>query len=259
MDKRKKLFLFDIDGTLYDNDKKEVPASTIKALEELHKIAHVGIATGRAEFMLYSIKDLMHLFDDFVLINGQYITSNGKIVHKSNIDKGLLDRLVKQMEELDIAYGFEGAKDEAISKLDDRAIRSFDKLGLDLPPVNKDYYKSNDVFQVWAFCDPTHIEILKSKNPEFQFVRWMDVGYDILPTNANKGLGVKILADYLDIDLKDVVCFGDGDNDYEMIKTAGFGIAMGNATDKVKQVADYVTDNVGNDGIYKALKKLNYI
>ena len=55
------------------------------------------------------------------------------------------------------------------------------------------------------------------------------------------------------------MAFGDGGNDMSMLRHAGVGIAMGNAEDKVKAVADYVTDTVDADGIYKALKKLGVL
>ncbi|MCK9471459.1 MAG: Cof-type HAD-IIB family hydrolase [Bacilli bacterium] len=259
INERKKLFLFDIDGTLFDNDQKKVHDSTKQALIELRKTAHVGIATGRAEFMLYSIADLLDLFDDFVLINGQYIKSNGSVVYKNTIDPDELDLLCKKMDELDIAYGFQGSSDEAISKIDERVLESFDKLGLDLPPLDKDYYFKNEVYQAWAFSNKDQVEILKQQSSYFQFIKWLDVGYDILPKSANKGNGVKKLADYLGIDMKDVIVFGDGDNDFEMIKNAGLGIAMGNATKKVKEVADFVTTSVGDDGISYALKHFGFI
>ena len=50
------------------------------------------------------------------------------------------------------------------------------------------------------------------------------------------------------------MAFGDGGNDIPIIKRAGTGIAMGNALDNVKDVADYVTDHIDNDGIAKALE-----
>ena len=259
VNERKKLVLFDIDGTLYDNDKREVPESTKRALIKLKQTAHIGIATGRAQFMLYSIEDIVELFDDFVLINGQYIKSNGKIVYKNSLDKNLIKPLCKKMDELDIAYGFEGSHNEAISRIDAAVEESFQKLGLVLPRIDKDFYMHTDVYQIWAFCDQEHIRLLQQATPQFQFVQWMDVGYDILPIDANKGRGVKILADYLGIDNKNVIVFGDGDNDYEMIKNAGLGIAMGNATKKVQKAADYITDKVGNDGIEKALKYFGLI
>ena len=48
-------------------------------------------------------------------------------------------------------------------------------------------------------------------------------------------------------------------NDYEMIKNAGVGVAMGNAHEKLKEVADIVTDDIGNDGVFNACKKLGLI
>lgn len=256
---KKKLFLFDIDGTLFDNANNEVPPSTINALEELKFSAHLGIATGRAQFMLYSIDKIIHLFDDFVFINGQYIVSENKVVYENTLDFEKIEKLFTELESRGIAYGFMGSHDEAISKIDEKVIKSFGKLGLNLPPVDKEYYKHNNVYQSWVFCDETVAEEMKEKYPEFQFIRWMDVGYDILPKSSSKGLGMKKLAEYLGIPLEDVVVFGDGDNDFEMIRDAGLGIAMGNATDKVKSVAKYITSNVGEEGIINALRHFKFI
>lgn len=60
-------------------------------------------------------------------------------------------------------------------------------------------------------------------------------------------------------DIKDTIAFGDGRNDIEMLETAGLGIAMGNAVDEAKAVADYVTARIEDDGIQKALKKFKLI
>lgn len=251
---KQKLILFDIDGTLFDNQNREVPLSTIAALEELSKTAKLGIATGRAQFMLYSIEHILHLFDYFILINGQYIKDKQNVIHEDPLNYHLIDKLFHKMESMGIAYGFEGSHNEAISKIDDKVIQSFDALGLNLPPIDKEYYHYNKVYQAWAFSNEDEVEILSKLYPEFQFIRWMGVGYDILPTVSSKGLGMKKLADYLKIDRADVIAFGDGDNDFELIRDAGIGIAMGNATEKVKSVADYITTNVNEDGISKALK-----
>ena len=70
----------------------------------------------------------------------------------------------------------------------------------------------------------------------------------------SKEFGLRKLAEELGYDLKDVYAFGDALNDMEMIKVAGVGIAMGNAKEELKAIADYVTDDINNDGIMKALK-----
>jgi len=67
------------------------------------------------------------------------------------------------------------------------------------------------------------------------------------------------MLEYFRIPLNECVAFGDGGNDVAMLEHAGIGVAMGNAEDDVKQYADYVTDSVDEDGIFKALEHLNII
>ena len=76
----------------------------------------------------------------------------------------------------------------------------------------------------------------------------------MLPQDISKARSIKILADYLGIDMADTIAFGDGLNDVEMIKECGIGVAMGNANIKLKEVADYITDDISKDGVYKALE-----
>ena len=69
---------------------------------------------------------------------------------------------------------------------------------------------------------------------------------------ASKAQGLLRLCDYYGIDVKDTYAFGDSMNDYEIVQTAGTGIAMGNALDVLKEAADYVTADIREDGVYKA-------
>ena len=59
------------------------------------------------------------------------------------------------------------------------------------------------------------------------------------------------------INLGEVMAFGDGNNDIDMLKHVGVGVVMGNANDLVKAASDFVTDTINDDGIFKALKNLN--
>ena len=61
------------------------------------------------------------------------------------------------------------------------------------------------------------------------------------------------------IDLKEIVTFGDADNVYDMTLHAGVGVVMANRSDKTKSVADYITDDVNEDGLYNAFKYLKLI
>lgn len=82
--------------------------------------------------------------------------------------------------------------------------------------------------------------------------KWLEV----MMKNVSKGHSLKYLMDQLNIDAKDVVAFGDGENDLEMLQCAGTGIAMGNALDILKEHADCITATNNEDGIYFALKSI---
>ena len=67
------------------------------------------------------------------------------------------------------------------------------------------------------------------------------------------------LCDYYSINKQDIVAFGDNYNDKEMLESVGMGIAMGNAPDDIKNIANDVTSTNNQDGIFNALQKLNII
>lgn len=256
---KKNILFLDIDGTLYDNKNGRIPLSAIEALEKAYETTEIVIATGRAHYMLHSIKDIIHLVDNFVLINGQYIINNNKVIYENPLNEKLVEEIVTDLDQVGLAYGFQGNQDEAISHIDDLVRKSFNELGLLLPPIDKKFYRNNKVYQMWCFGKPEDIEGLKGKYPTCQFIRWLDVGYDILHQNSSKGQGMKLYIEKLGLQEKNIYAIGDGDNDIEMIRDAKIGIAMGNGTPRAKEVADYITDTVEKDGLYKALKHYNLI
>lgn len=73
--------------------------------------------------------------------------------------------------------------------------------------------------------------------------------------DVDKSKSIVRLCEKLAIDLKDTIAIGDSYNDLSMIKIAGVGIAMGNAVEEVKKLADYITDSNENDGVAKAIEK----
>ncbi|MGI6685733.1 MAG: Cof-type HAD-IIB family hydrolase [Bacillota bacterium] len=72
---------------------------------------------------------------------------------------------------------------------------------------------------------------------------------------ATKGEGIKFLAERLGIKKEEILAFGDNFNDIELLRNAGLGVAMGNAREELKKVADYVTDCNYEDGVAKAIEK----
>nr|WP_264175104.1 HAD-IIB family hydrolase [Clostridium tagluense] len=83
----------------------------------------------------------------------------------------------------------------------------------------------------------------------------MPIVLEVMDKDCNKGYGVKVLGDMLGIKKEEIICIGDEANDIEMITYAGLGIAMGNAIEELKDVAEYVTLDNDNDGVAKAIEK----
>ena len=78
---------------------------------------------------------------------------------------------------------------------------------------------------------------------------------DALFLGTTKATALSLLADILKIDSSEIMAMGDANNDIEMLQFAGLGIAMGNASDHVKSLADAVTVSNEEDGVARAIEK----
>ena len=90
--------------------------------------------------------------------------------------------------------------------------------------------------------------------PNSKSARWTSAFTDVIPSDGGKDKGIDAIANHLDIKVEEIMAFGDGGNDIDMLKHVGVGVAMGNARDDVKEIADFVTADVDDDGITYALK-----
>jgi len=96
---------------------------------------------------------------------------------------------------------------------------------------------------------------ISEKFPRADVTSSMENNIEICTKEANKGFTLMKLADMLGIAHEDTMAFGDGGNDVIMMKMAGFGVAMGNGIDAVKQNAKYITDRCDDDGVATAIEK----
>jgi len=256
----KKLLFFDIDGTLYDNVNDNIPESTVEALELLkaNPNVEIAIATGRSSFILNKVEAIMHYFDAFVFLNGLHIVYKGEDVFAYYPDKQDISKLINSFKESNLIHGCFNKDYEYISKITKAIELDFASVNLDLPLVTEICDVPN-VMQLYFFGKKEELDFIQTQNPQFRIVPWHTNGADVLPLEISKDAGIKLLAKKLGYDMENVMAFGDAPNDLEMIVSAGVGVAMGNATDQVKESANYVTSNVDKDGLYKALKHFKLI
>ena len=111
----------------------------------------------------------------------------------------------------------------------------------------------------WLSCRNTRKKLLDKLLDECAVTSWSDTGIDIIPKNGGKSAGIQRFLEEQGLERSEIMAFGDGEKDVEMLRFAGIGVAMGNASDLVKAAADYVTDTVDNDGIEKALRHFGLI
>lgn len=115
------------------------------------------------------------------------------------------------------------------------------------------------IYQMIGYMTRKETENLAPKIPNCKITRWYEDGIDIISKDGGKDHGIrKILEDH-GFTREESIAFGDSDNDLEMLEFAGIGVAMGNAAESVKEVADYVTSHIDEDGIWNACKHFELI
>lgn len=257
---KRKLFAFDIDGTLL-NSHKEILDSTVTSLDKLRKNGHiVMVATGRSRFLIQDILNKLEL-ENYIVCNGSAAFLNHQQVYKNTLNSKSLQRLIKSLNEkkIDIAVtsldGIRRTSSIDVPKMSEAMI----SIGGSHPEFDSNYAVENEIYQGLAFYGEEIEHKFEVEFPEFRFVRWHEYCVDVIPEMGSKAVTILKLAEKLNISREDIITFGDGNNDLEMLKLSGVGIAMGNASKEVKQAADMITESNDNDGIYRALKDLEVL
>ena len=109
-------------------------------------------------------------------------------------------------------------------------------------------------------AQPNELDIFEKQfgsqiSQRFSGVRSQPVIYEAMPKGTTKATALKQLAQHLEIKPQEIMALGDANNDIEMIQFAGLGVAMGNSSDHVKKLANYVTDTNDANGVAAAIEK----
>lgn len=256
----KKIFFFDIDGTIVDSSRNlfEVSDKTKYAFKELMKDNYVLIASGRCKGLLD--ENITRLNPNgYVLCNGSYAEVNGETVFKKTFSVKEVNEIKRITKQLGGFYIAETLDELFVESVDDPLLGKF----------LSGWKKSNEGFiENPEVCEGIHIFMVGFKDEEtvnkakelLSSIAGVDrhywfLSHDINIKGIDKGYGCKKVIEALNVDLKDTYAFGDGINDLQMMQSVGHPVLMKNASPVMKEYDFEMTDDVLEDGVYNYLVK----
>lgn len=253
-----KAIFFDIDGTLVSFRTHTVPQSTCDALKKLREQGvKVFIATGRPKKLM--MEAVGHLeFDGYITLNGAYcFTADYKDIYKNGIPEEDVERLIAYSHEHpEIPFVFVHDNTWFLTCVNE-AVRDVARLiEIEIPPVHPaEYARGKEIMQIMGyFPEEDDHEVFSHALTHCEPMRWYPLFADIIAKGNSKSHGIDKVLEYYGISLEETMAFGDGGNDIPMLSHVHIGVAMGNAAEKVRASADYVTTSVDEDGVANALR-----
>lgn len=271
-----KYIFIDIDGTLFSTVINGVPNSALEAIKLARNNGHkVYLCTGRAlpECKVYLNLDV----DGFIFSAGSIVYSNTKKIYEKPFDIEFIDKVMNTSDKLNVGYVIGGNAGAYANDIGYKEITKYFAKNENDPIKIREILMNNGVFDIKdkhpldyinkiciyanSLDDIKQLENILGDSIYFALSHNDGEHYfgDIIRKDINKFTGIQEVLKVENVDIENTMCIGDSNNDIDMLKGCHIGIAMGNAYENVKEYADYVTDDILEDGIYNAFKKYNLI
>jgi Cof subfamily protein (haloacid dehalogenase superfamily) len=262
-----KLIALDIDGTLLNSDKTISDENKAAISAARAKGVQVVLVSGRpTSGMINSLEALGMMSDeDYVLSFNASVVQRvkSKTIIRSQILTGKeAKQLAKLAEKLNVyVHAFSHTKGLITNAHNDQTDRESRINGEPISLIDFETLEDDEnIFKVMLVHHEPQLTAAINQLPaelyeQFTIVQSAPYFLEFLNKQSNKGIGVKALADYLSIPAEQVICMGDAGNDFHMIQYAGLGVAMGNATDDIKAIADHITVSNDEHGVAKVIEQ----
>lgn len=277
-----KLIFLDVDGTLVDYHNR-IPKSAITAIRKARENGHlVYICTGRSRAEVQP--ELWEIgLDGMIGGNGSYLEHHESVLLEQQIPKEDAIAVVDWLQNRGLEFYLESNNGLFASKnfrekgkkvlqtyMLGKGMDNNQVADLEVEDIlhglifNADLYR-DDLNKI-SFILSSYQDHLDSKEafPQLAANTWGGRGEtalfgDLGVKNINKAYAIEVLLKHLGRKQKDTIAFGDAKIDIPMLEYCAFGVSMGNGGEEIKAVADMITDDVENDGLFNAFKKLNLI
>lgn len=256
-----KAIMCDIDGTIL-NDKGVVCESTLQAIRRVReKNILFGLCTGRD---VHSVRNLLTTWKLDGLVDVIVGTGGAEICDFTNhietnaypLDGHFIKQIISHYEDMDVNFAVPCAGVIYAPKDDEhiRMLSTFDQIPYKV--VDFDAFLSKPRAKVMIVTDPDNMENVIERSKTFadehyksSALKTASVLFEYMDPRISKSDGLKKVMDAHQFQMEELCCFGDADNDYDMILHCGVGVVMGNGSEKTKSVANYITDDNNHDGI----------
>jgi Cof subfamily protein (haloacid dehalogenase superfamily) len=257
-----KLIVTDIDGTILKHNfefNQEVKDCIKKLTQAGIKVV---LATGRMHAAAEHIAKELNLITPIVSYQGGLIKHKNKILYEKNLNSQYATEIIQWAKANKIHLNLY-MNDKLYVEEDNPVIRrytgeqkikgfvveSFNEI--EITKVNKllaiDFEDENKVTK-WE-------KYLSTKYKDVHVVKSTPYFCEVCHQDAKKSDAVNFLKEYWQLERKEIMTIGDQNNDIELLLAGGIKVAMGNATEELKSIADYITDTVSNNGFVKAVEK----
>ena len=251
-----KIIFIDIDGTLTNSD-KEVSDKTIEVMQQIiNKDIKVILCTGR--WNTYAAQKSKEIGATSITISNSgnlvYDYEDNEIIYINEIKKEHLYGVFDYCNEHNFDCALNGIMKRFLnndSNREGQKVSNIDEIDEPISELNIHMNTLEEAIEFKAYIDGDPFlgtgfisESVINYDPNSD-----NYEFDVFVKGAGKGDGIKALIDYLGIPLSQTMCFGDYINDYSMFKECDIKVAMDNGTDKLKELADYITLTNDADGV----------
>lgn len=245
-----KIIFFDIDGTLIDPATGNISPKTVETLQRLEEKGILrGIVTGRPPASLPDFGALH--FDVMATFNGSLCYTDREIIYEKPIEPEEVQQVLQNAAALGRPVSVAVRSRLAANGVEQDLADYYRVAGLQLTKAaDFDDALRENVYQIMLSYRPGDEEAILRGTKKLKIALSWERAADVIPISGGKGAAIRQILRHFGLDSSQAMAFGDNHNDMEMLRAVGTGVAMGNATKALKEIADDVCEAVSEDGIY---------